>query len=585
MKRRQNAVHVQVVKTIKKGKPYVNYYLRKSYREKGKVRKVTLGNLSSLPKDIIELIRRALKGEVFITPSEHFEIVRSVPHGATAAVYGMVKALGLEGIISSRKNRLRDLAIAMVVARVINPLSKLALARGFHEETQWISLGEELGLMNVSVKELYEAMDWLLERQGRIETKLGKRHIKGGDLLLYDVTSAVLDSKTCELAKFGYTRGGRRGKKQVVYGLLCNIEGCPVGVEVFAGNTADTKTFGVQVKKVRERWGVERVVWVGDRGMITEANIREELKGNEGIYWITALRSSGIRKLIEQGAVQMSLFDKQDLAEITHPDYPGERLVVCRNPLLALKRKLERKELIEATEKKLDKIVEATLRNRRRLKGKEAIGMKVGEVIGKYKVGKYFILTIEEGRFEYKRNIERISQDETLDGLYIIRTNVPESVMRSDEAVGAYKNLAWVEEAFRCMKHLDLKVEPVRHRLPGRVRAHIFLCMLGYYIEWHIKKALRSLLFSDHDREAAKELRSSVVAPAKRSLRACKKVQARRTEDGFPVHSFETLLQDLNTLCKHRIAIKGKTKQVFDQYTVPSPLHRRVFELLKVSYP
>ena len=585
MKRRQNSVHVQDVKTVKKGKTYVHHYLRQSFREGGKVRKVTVGDLNALPLDTIELIRRSLAGEVFMASSDVFEIVRTVPHGATAAVYGTVKALGLEAMLGSRRCRARDVVTAMVVARVLNPVSKLATARAFHGETQWISLGERLGLEGVQVRELYKAMDWLWERTGRIEAKLAERHLLEGDLVLYDVTAAVLDSPTCELAQIGRPKGGPKGKRQIVFGLLCSREGCPVGVDVFAGNTGDPKTLGRQIEKVREQFGVKRVVWVGDRGLITEARIREELKEVEGVAWITALRSPAIRTLVEQGAIQMSLFDRQDLVEITHPDYPGERLVVCRNPLLAAERERKRQDLIAATEKELDKIVAATGRTRRRLKGKAAIGMKVGAVIGRYKVGKYFTLTIEEDRFAYALKEERIARDRALDGMYVIRTNVPDAAMKPEAAVSAYKRLSLVEQAFRALKYLDLKVEPIGHRLPRRVETHVFLCMLGYYVEWHMRRALAPLLFLDHDKETAEALRPSVVAPARRSPKALRKIQKRRTEDDFPVHSFETLLEDLNTLAKNRVVLKDQPTPPFDQYTVPSPLQRRAFELLEVPYP
>ena len=585
MKKRQKPVHVQEVKTVHKGKTYVHYYLRQTFRAGGKVRKTTVGNLSALPRETIALIRRSLAGEVFMTPSDRFEIVRSVPHGATAAVYGTVKALGLENLLGSRRCRERDVVTAMVAARVIHPASKLATARAFHEETQWISLGERLGLTDVTVQELYKALDWVRKRQPAIEANLAKRQLREWGRVLYEATAAVLDSPTCALAHIGHPKGGPKGKRQIVFGLLCSREGCPVGVEVFAGDTGDPKTLGRQIEKVREQCGVKRVIWVGDRGMITQARIREELNKVEGVHWITALRSPAIRTLMEQGAVQMSLFDHRDLVQITHPDYPGERLVVCRNPMLAAERARTRQELIAATEKALDKIVAATRRTRNRLCGKAAIGMRVGAVIGKYKVGKYFNLTIEEDRFVYARNAERIARDQALDGLYVIRTNVPESAMGAEEAVTSYKRLSRVEQAFRAMKHLDLKVEPIRHRLAERVKAHLFLCMLGYYVEWHMRHALAPLLFVDHDRERAEALRSSVVAPARRSPKGRTKVQTRRTEDGLPVHSFETLLEDLNTLGKHRVVLTECPTQAFDQYTVPSPLHQRAFDLLKVPYP
>ena len=403
----------------------------------------------------------------------------------------------------------------MMVARIVEPRSKLATARGLREETQCSSLAELLGIEQADEDDLYAAMDWLLTRQEPIEQALARRHLSEGSLVLYDVTSTYFEGHCCPLAQYGHPCD-KPGKLQIIFGLLCNQEGCPVAVEVFEGNTGDPATLKFQVKKLRERFGLERVVWVGDRGMLTEARIREDLQGVEGLDWISALRAPAIRQLVKGGLLQLSLFDKTDLAEIHSPDYPGERLVVCKNPLLAEERARKRKALLQATEVELKKVVEATQRHKRRLKGKDQIGLRVGKVFNRFKVAKHFDITITEEGFSYERNIERISQEAALDGLYVIRTRVSQAVLSAEQTVGAYKGLAVVERAFRSYKTVDLKVRPIYHYLADRVRAHVFLCMLAYYVEWHMRQKLAPMLFDDEDKALVHKQRASIVAPAQR---------------------------------------------------------------------
>ena len=560
--------------------------LRQSYREGGKVRKRTLANLSKLPDEAVEGLKILLKGGTAINNLEEaFEIIRSRPHGHVAAVLGMLRKLEVEQLIEEERSRKRDLVVAMIVARVIDPSSKLATARGLNLETCVSTLGELLGVASADSDELYAAMDWLLERQGKIEKSLAQRHLEDGTLVLYDVSSTYFEGETCPLAQFGYSRDRKKGKLQIVFGLLCNAQGIPVAVEVFEGNTGDPSTLAVQIQKVRHRFGMKRVVFVGDRGLITEARINEELRNIEGLDWITALRAPQIRQLVEQEYLQLSLFDQQNLAEIQSPDYPGERLIACRNPLLAAERARKREELLQATEQELDKIVLATNREKRPLKGAAFIGLRVGKVLNRFKVAKHFHLEITDNSFRYERHSENIAAEAALDGLYVIRTSVSDELFDAQETVGAYKSLSTVERAFRSYKTIDLKVRPIGHRLAHRVRAHIFLCMLAYYVEWHLRNALAPILFDDEDKATADVLRDSVVSPARRSDQAKSKVQKKRTADDLPVHSFQTLLKDLATIVKNRVQPKLPTKSVtFDKITSPTPLQQKAFDLLGVSY-
>lgn len=498
--------------------------LRESYRQDGKVLKRTIANLSKWPADLVEGLQVLLRGGMAIESlQDAFDIIRSLPRGHVAAVLGTLRNLGLDSVIDPEDTIERRLAIAIIVARILFPGSKLATARGLSEKTAASSLHEALGLGAFDEDDLYKAMDWLLERQERIEKTLAGKHLEDGSLVLYDVTSTYFEGHCCPLGQRGFSKDDKGYHLQIVFGLLCNAEGCPVAVEVFEGNTGDARTLTAQIQKVRERFGLKRVIWVGDRGTITEARINEEMKAVEGLQWITALRTSAIRVMVEGGALQLSLFDERDLAEILHPDYPGERLIACRNPLMADRRAHKRQELLVATERELDKIVQATKRTKRPLRGKDAIGLRVGKVIGKYKMGKHFDLEISDEGFSYRRNEDKITQEAALDGIYVIRTSVPAEVMDAKTSVETYKKLSDVERAFRSYKTVDLKVRPIYHHLPDRVRAHVFLCMLAYYVEWHMRQKLAPMLFDDDDVETAEELRKSVVAPAERSPRALEK--------------------------------------------------------------
>lgn len=559
------------------------YLLRESYRENGQVKNRTLANLSSLPAEQIERMRRVLRGEELVSPDEAFEIERSLPHGHVVAVLGMLRRIGLEPILASKRSHERDLVVAMIVARVLEPHSKLATARGLDAETASSSLADVLELESASADDLYEAMDWLQARQEKIEQKLAEKHLHDGTLILYDVTSTYFEGRTCPLAKFGYSRDGKRDKLQIVFGVLCNAEGCPVAVEIFEGNTADPKTVANQIRTLRDRFGLKRVVLVGDRGMLTEARIREDLRPEEGLEWITALRAPAIRELADKGAVQLSLFDERDLAEVTDPTYPGERLIACRNPLLADERSRKRKALLDSTERDLNKVVKATARQKSPLRGEAQIGLRVGRVLNQHKMAKHFKLDIKDDMFRYERNQEAIANEAALDGIYVIRTNVPAEVMPAEQTVGNYKRLSNVERLFRCLKTIDLKVRPIHHRLADRVRAHVFLCMLAYYVEWHLRRELAPLLFDDDDKATAALQRKSIVSPAKRSPRAEHKASDKRTEENWPVHSFQTLLDDLATLAKNRVRMSAKDAVPFERYTTPTPLQQHAFKLLGVS--
>ena len=559
--------------------------LRESYREAGKVKNRTLANLSRWPPERIEALRRVLCGEeAGASAAEPFEITRSRPHGHVAAVVGTARKIGLHTLIASQPSRQRGLVEAMIAARIVEPRSKLATARGLDPQSLLNTLAELLAVEGADEDELYEAMDWLLGRQQRIETALAKRHLSDGTLVLYDVSSTYFEGRHCPLAKLGHSRDGKKGKPQIVFGLLCNERGCPVAVEVFSGNTGDPKTLGSQVRKLKERFCLSRLVLVGDRGMITQARIRADLKTQEGVDWITALRAPAIQKLLAQGAFQMSLFDQKDLAEIESPQYPGERLIVCRNPLLASERARKREDLLRATEKELDRVVAATSRTKNALRGKDRIGLRAGKVLGRYKMGKHFKLEITEERFAYQRNELTIAREAVLDGVYVIRTSLSADTMGADDAVRSYKRLAEVERAFRSLKTVDLKVRPIHHRLEKRVRAHVLLCMLAYYVEWHMRQALAPMLFDDEQRQAAETLRASVVAPARRSSSAERKARDKRTQQGAIVHSFQTLLRDLATLTKNTIQPTGKKALAFDKIAMPTPIQRRAFDLLEVSY-
>jgi hypothetical protein len=557
--------------------------LRESYREGKRVRKRTLANLTHWPPEVVQGLGALLKGGKVLGQDDDFEIVRSLPHGHVATVLATLHKVGLARIIASRRSRQRDLVVAMIVARIIDPRSKLATARGLSDETAFTSLGETLGVADADEDDLYAAMDWLLPRQDRIEQTLANKHLRNGTLVLYDVTSSYFEGRNCPLARLGHNRDGKRGKLQIVYGLLCDVDGRPIAVEVFEGDTGDPATLAAQIRKIRSRFGIERVVLVGDRGMITEARIREDLRSVDGLDWITALRAPAIDGLIKQGALERSLFDEQDLAEISSPDYPGERLIACYNPVLAEERCRKRQELLDATEKELDKVVAAVTRTRQPLRGADKIGLRVGKVVSRFKVGKHFRIEITDSSFRYGRDTDRIASEAALDGFYVIRSSVPAEALDPEQTVRAYKSLSQVERAFRSFKTVDLKVRPIHHWLADRVRAHVLLCMLAYYVEWHMREALAPILFDDDDRAAAEASRTSPVASAKRSTKAERKAATKRTADDGPVHSFQTLLADLATIVKNRIKPNVPRAETFEKITRPTAAQQRALDLLGIQ--
>ena len=556
--------------------------LRESYREGGKVKNRTLANLSHWPERKVDTLSRALKG---LAPkldlAEAFEITRSLPHGHVAAVLGTAQRLGLAELIDPTPSRQRDLVMAMLIAQVIAPDSKLATARGLRAETATSSLGEVLGVSGCDEDDLYAAMDWVLKRKDAIEEALASRHLANGTLVLYDVSSAAFEGRTCPLGAIGHPRDGVKGRRQIVYGLLCTTEGVPVAIEVFEGNTADPKTLTAQITKLKDRFGLTQVALVGDRGMLTSARINTELRPAH-LDWITALRAPQIKALVEADAIQLSLFDEHNLFQITHPDYPGERLVCCRNPALAAERARKRDELLAATETELDKIAVATHRQRRPLRGKDTIGLRVGKVVNKFKMAKHFSITITEDSFTFARNQDGIAAETALDGIYVLRTSLPEPTLASHDVVLRYKGLEDVERFFRTLNS-ELDVRPIRHRLADRVRAHMFLRMLSYYISWHMKQALAPILFRDNDKPAAAAKHTDPVAAAQRSDQALKKAARKRTDDGVPVHSFTSLLADLATICANHIQ-PAHDMPAFTMITTPTPLQRQAFELLDLSH-
>ncbi|NJK66572.1 MAG: IS1634 family transposase [Microcoleus sp. CSU_2_2] len=558
--------------------------LRESYREGSKVRKRTLANLSKLPDHAIDGLQALLKGGVTIASlPESFKITRSRPHGHVAAVLGCLKNTGLHNLISSENSRNRRLVLAMIIARIIDPRSKLATARGFSDETCFSSIGKILGIEGADEDELYLAMDWLLSKQESIENNLAK-HLASSTLVLYDVSSSYFEGKTCPLARYGYNRDGKRGKLQIVFGLMCDASGSPFAIEVFEGNTADPTTLTNQITKLKERFGIAKIIWVGDRGIISSTTIQQHFQANDRAFdWISALRSVQIRTLVEQESIQLSLFDQKNIAEISSSDYPGERLIACRNPILAADRAKTREELLQATEKELAKIAAATTREKRRLKGASNIALRVGKVVNRYKVAKHFKLDFQENSFCYERNTQSIENEAALDGLYVIRTTVESEVLSPTETVRAYKSLSQVEQAFRSFKTVDLKVRPIYHRLGDRVKAHVFLCMLAYYVEWQMRSLLAPMLFDEDDWKSAHLQQTSVVKAAK-SDRTRAKARTKRTADNLPVHSFQTLLADLGTIAHNEIlATMEGASWVFDKITQPTIVQQKALDLLGVS--
>ena len=561
--------------------------LRETYREAGKVKNRTLANLTRWKPEKIAALRAVLRDEALQPAGNGFEIVRSLPHGHIAAALGIARRLGLDprvksaGLMPPGAPRRRLLALALIVARLIDPAAKLATAGGLDAATATHSLGRVLGLGTVAVNELYETLDWLLAQQGDIEATLARRYLGEGTLVLYDVTSTYLEGRRCPLGQFGYSRDNKPNKLQIVFGVLCTPQGCPIAVEVFAGNTADPSTLKVQIDKLRQRFGLRRVVLVGDRGMITQARITQELRP-AGLDWITALRAPDIQALAaDDGPLQISLFDERDLVEISSPDYPGERLVVCRNPALAAERARKRGELLEATERTLQAIQTRVRRTRRPLRGAAAIGEAVGAALQRNKMAKHFIRTLTDDDFGFARNDAAIALETKLDGVYVLRTPVPNSELDTEATVISYKSLATVERAFRSCKTVDIEVRPVYHWNEDRVRAHVFLCLLAYHLEWQMRQALASVLFDDHDRAAAQAQRRSPVTKAIVSPAAQRKAASKRTDDGHPVHSFRTLLSDLATVTRNTVRFDNDLCATV--LTTPTAFQQHVFDLLGIS--
>lgn len=552
--------------------------VRESYREDGIVKKRTIINITKWPKDVVEGLRLLFKGEKLIPADKNFTIEQSIPHGHVEAILGTIKKIKLDTIISSKPCREKNLVIAMIAERIIHPCSKLATTRLWHTTT----LAEELSVSDADVDELYDAMDWLLDRQKRIEKKLANKHLEDGSMAFYDVSSSYYEGQTCPLVFFGHSRDKKKGKPIIVYGVMTNKEGIPVSIKVYPGNTGDPSTVADQTDKLLNEFRLNRIILVGDRGMLTQTQI-DELKQHPQIGWISALKGSAIRTLVEKESIQLSLFDEQNLAEITSPDYPDERLIACFNPLLASKRQHKRQALIEATERAFEKISKEISRRTKKLLTKDEIGIKVGKVINKYKVGKHFKLTIKNNSFKWELDKEKIEEESMLDGIYVIRTSEAKNNMSAEDAVRNYKNLTHVERAFRCFKGIDLRVRPIRHRTEAHVRAHLFLCMLAYYIEWHLRKAWASLLFEDEELETNKKTRDPVkqVQP---SQSAKNKKKTKKNKKGFIVHSFETFMAELGTLCKNKCRFKSlKGGMPFYKKTEATKIQKRAFQLLGIK--
>lgn len=557
--------------------------LRESYRDNGKVRKRTLCNLSDWPVAHIEGLRGVLRGGTVIAAErDAFTVLRTLPHGHVAAALGTARKIGLDRVLGPDGDRCRDLVLALLVSRILDPASKLATARALSPGTATSSLGEMLRLGAVDEDELYIALDWLLERQPAIETTLARRHLNSGTLVLYDVSSSYMEGRCCPLAKRGYSRDRKKGTLQITYGLLCAPDGCPIAIEVFDGDTADPMTLSMQIEKLKQRFRLDRVVMVGDRGMITQARITDEIK-SAGLDWITALRAPAIKGLLQSGALQLSLFDQRDIASITTPAFPNERLVVCRNPDLAAERSRKREELLAATERDLARIQAAVVRRRAPLRGAAEIALAVGAVINRHKMAKHFEIEISAASFSFARKTAEIAAEAAIDGIYVVRTNLPAETCDDATTVRSYKSLALVERAFRCLKTVDLQVRPVYHWLADRVRAHVLLCMLAYYLEWHMRQGLAPMLFEDADKQAADTLRTSVVAQAQRSPTAVQKQTTKSTPDGLPVHSFQTLLADLATIAQNTIVTAITPKYPLTMVTRPTPTQHKAFQLLGLN--
>jgi transposase len=577
MVRKPRTVHVAKITNTVKGVTYTSYYLRRSFRQDGKVKHETLGNLSDLPPHVIDLISRSLKGETFVPAAETCRTLRALPQGHVEAVLTMIRRLGLDSLMASRPSRQRDLVLAMIAERLRFPCSKLATTRHWQDTT----LAEELQIEDATEDELYAAMDWLLERQKAIETKLAQRHLTDGGLVLYDVSSSYYEGETCPLARFGHDRDGKTGRPIIVYGVLGDADGRPVAVQVYPGDTGDPTTVPDQVAKLSRQFGLSRIVLVGDRGMLTQTQINA-LKEHPGLGWISALRSDAIRGLLEDGHLNRSLFDEVNLAEIASPDFPGERLFACYNPLLAEKRRQKRAALLAATEAKLAKLARAVSRRTKAPLSAAALGVKAGRVIGRHKMAKHIRLTIHDGVFTWEHAVESIKREGLLDGIYVIRTSEPAEQLSAADGVRSYKRLSQVEQAFRCLKGIDLLVRPIHHRLEPRVRAHVLICVLAYYVEWHLRRAWRPLLFEDEELDRDRVVRDPVAA-AEPSDSVRRKKTTRQTAAGLPVHSFRTLLAHLG--CRSRETyqvVSDPSGATFTRVTELDPVQREALRLLEM---
>jgi transposase len=558
--------------------------LRESYRQEGKVRKRTLANLSHWPSELVSQFEQLLKGCSPLEPLEEtFEIVRSLPHGHVRAVLGTLQRLTLEKAIAQRATGNRNLVVAMIVTRILTPASKLTTARTLAPQSCTSTLAETLQVEGVSEDGLYRAMDWLLKRQSQIERRLAQQYLQQGSLVLFDLSSTYLEGEHCPLAKRGYNRDRKKGMVQIVFGVLCNAQGCPIAVEVFAGNTSDPTTLKNHLAKLKEEFNLKSGVLVGDRGMLPDKQIQTELKQTQGWEWITALKAVQIRSLLTAKAFQLETLHQTKMLEFSVLDYPEERLIACYNTSLATQRSQSRQALLQATEKELAAIVVATQRPRNPLQGKDQIALRIGKVVNRFKVAKHFQLSISETHFSYQRNLASIRAEADLDGIYIIRTSVKAKSLSASDVVAAYKSLSRVEQAFRCFKSVDLHIRPIFHRLEERVRAHVLLCLLAYHVEWHMRQALAPLLFAEDDSTGAQQQRASIVESAKKSDSAYRKATTKLTAEELPVHSFGSLLDDLATLTKNTIQPKQSGLPCFDKVSRPTPLQKRAFELLKVA--
>jgi transposase len=577
MGRKHRAVHVAKVTNTIKGVTYTSYYLRRTFRQDGKVKHETLGNLSDLPPHVIDLLSRSLKGETFVPAADVIKITRSLPHGHVEAVLKMIRTLGLDEIIAAEPSRRRDLVVAMIAERLLFPSSKLANTRHWLDTT----LAEELNVADANEDQLYDAMDWLLERQSAIEKKLAKRHLSDGALVLYDVTSSYYEGKTCPLARFGHDRDGKTGLPIIVYGTLTDADGRPVAVQVYPGNTGDPRTVPDQVETLTKRFGLSRVVLVGDRGMLTQTQI-EVLKQHPGLGWISALRSGSIRRLLDDGLLVKHDLEAQRLAEITSPEFPGERLVACYNPQLAEQRRQKRKDLLTATEAELSTLAASVAKSAKNTETAAEIGVRAGKIINHYKMAKHFSLTIRDGHLGWSRKQDAITKEEMLDGIYVIRTSEPVDRLSAADGVRSYKRLALVEQAFRCLKGIDLLVRPIHHRTADRVRAHILLCLLAYYVEWHLRQAWEPLLFEDEELSKDRRTRDP-VAPAQPSVSARRKKKTHATPGGLPVQSFRTLMAHLGTRCRNTCLVSADPKHTpFHQVTEADALQSEALRLIKM---